>query len=58
MKNYLRLMSYRRFDADVEAVWNGLIAESVGPKDTVDEYWIPSPPVKGPPPDDLPPEIP
>ena len=58
MKNYLRLMSYRRFDADVEAVWNGLIAESVGPKDTVDQYWIPSPPVKGLPPDDLPPEIP
>lgn len=58
MKNYLQLMSYRRFDADVEAVWNGLIAESVGLKDTVDQYWIPSPPVKGQPPDDSPPEIP
>lgn len=52
MKNYLQLMSYRRFDADVEAVWNGLIADSVGLGDTVDEYWIPSPPVKGQPPDD------
>lgn len=58
MKNYLQLMSYRRFDADVEAVWNGMIAESVGWKDTVDEYWIPSPPVKGQPSDDSPPEIP
>lgn len=58
MKDYLQLMSYTRFDADVEAVWNGLIAESVGVKDTVDEYWIPSPPVKGPPPNDSPPEIP
>lgn len=58
MKNYLQLMSYTRFDADVEAVWNGLIAESVGLKDTVDEYWIPSPPVKGQPPNDLPPETP
>lgn len=58
MKNYLQLMSYRRFDADVEAVWNGMIAESIGWEETVDEYWIPSPPVKGQPPDDLPPEIP
>lgn len=58
MRNYLQLMSYMRFDADVEAVWNGLIAESVGLQDTVDEYWIPSPPVKGRPPDDSPPDIP
>lgn len=58
MKNYLQLMSYRRFDADVEAVWNGLIAESIGWSDTVDEYWIPGPPVKGQPPDDSLPEIP
>lgn len=58
MKNYLQLMSYMRFDADVEAVWNGLIAESVGLQDTVDGYWIPSPPVKSRPPDDSPPDIP
>lgn len=46
-------MSYTRLDADVDAVWNGLVAELVGLRDTVDEYWIPKPPD-----DDSPPEIP